>query len=209
MDNRYWSAVRNAGSSSNVAANASAMRTEIPYDDLSVSNVAFATTLSLLRERERYLSAIYQRMARCLDDGKVLEFSQQSKEGPYDDTTRKRNLKDVVCYLTRRIEELRGEINGKPDAKRALKKASSSGGILVKKMRERSKAIATELAKREFEEVVNDVLAEANNMEVAEANSNSALTCAFPGTAGASKGSNANSATKSMQQFCMSQDNRR
>ena len=66
-------------------------RTDVTYDELPVDNIPNATTISLLRERERDLYAQCMRMFRCLNPGVAHQFVFHSKEGTGDSSVRVRN----------------------------------------------------------------------------------------------------------------------
>ena len=148
-------------------------RINLTYEDLSVTNVSRATSLSLYRERARDIRAVFERMWRCYADNRVTEFIYDSHEGDGDDASRVRHLRAYVDRHVTAIERLRMDIMRCSEAKQRWKRANRSGGVLVKKMRERSQAVLNEIIQRESNGTWLDSYAEAttsNPNNSAEAN---------------------------------------
>ncbi len=110
-------------------------------------------------------------------------FLYETMAGPDVYETRERNLPDVLSHLTRRIEELCGEVNGNLEASERYKSAKCSSGTLVKRMRERSQAVATEIAKREYQALESAVIAEANVPQISHIDSHPAAEERVSGSA--------------------------
>ena len=130
---------------------AESTRTEVTYEELSVDNVPNATTLSLLRERERDLYAQCTRLYRCLNPEFKNQFVFESKEGVGDDAVKVRNLNFAIHLLANRVNELRSEVNSNAAAKKAFKRANRSSGFVRKTWQAISSACVTQLAYRRDE----------------------------------------------------------
>jgi len=130
-------------------ATSAAARVHMTYEELSVENIARASTVTLLRERARDLRAVYVRMWRCFAGNKPTEFLYDSTEGDGGETSKMANLNSYIAVHVARVEQLRMELMRNAEAKKRWKKAQRSGGRLVREMRARSVAVVDELSKRE------------------------------------------------------------
>ena len=137
----------NTGENSNAMAN----RVNLTSDELCSANVSVASTLSLLRLRERNLYATCHRLFRCLHPEYNSSFAYTSKEGNGTEEIRIRNLNFAIHLLSERVTELTKEYDSNSAAKRRLNRARRSSGDLVKTQKATMRAVASELALRKDE----------------------------------------------------------
>ena len=138
-------------------SNAAATRIDIAYEELSIVNVAHASTLSLLRERERDLHALDTRVRRCATESSVTDFLYVTGEGSGDHAERVRNLQDSVALFVHHFTALQNEISTCRIENCPWKMANRSSGNVVRTMRACSEAVVNELEKRASNNTLVDI----------------------------------------------------
>ena len=128
---------------------AAARKFTFTYDELNVANVTCANTITLLRERARDLRATYVLLERCINDTLVVPFTFDLEEGDGSWDSRAHKLSEYIRKHVNYIETLRGHMNRDKDAKKWWKRANRVGGRVVREMRELSRAIHSELLRRD------------------------------------------------------------
>lgn len=83
----------------------------MPYDELTAKTVKVATTLNLLLERARDLSAILSRMNRCITGLVFQEFTYETGEGAGDTRVRVSRLNEHIKPMVTEVEMARARIN--------------------------------------------------------------------------------------------------
>ena len=91
--------MHNFPASSEGAGASTSARLYLTSENLSVTKVSQATSLSLYRERAHDILAVYERMRRCYVDYRVTEYIFDSHESDGDDTSRVRHLRAYAFFL--------------------------------------------------------------------------------------------------------------
>ena len=121
------------------------VRREFAVDEATVDNIAYASTLTLLRLRARDVRAKYVRMWRCYDNNVVESFLYESQEGSGAVADRVKRLQATIDEHVRVTESLRIRFDKCSESKRRWKRANRSGGHLSRFTSARHEAVLMEL----------------------------------------------------------------
>lgn len=111
-------------------------------DELTPETIKMASTLNLLRERARDLSATLSRITRSITASIVTEFTYESAEGEGDVASRVARLNNYCRRILKEVEVARSRINADVSAKQRWKKSDRGGGLLKRRMPEISRLVA-------------------------------------------------------------------
>ena len=131
---------------------AHAVRIEMSKEEVTAANVRNASTLTLLRSRDRNIRSVYERQWRCHFDYNRVPFLYDSKEGNAAHNARIRELRDYIAQHVRMVEDLRAKVERSPRSKAAWKKCNKGGGSRRRMILEGDAAGVQELSRREEEE---------------------------------------------------------
>ena len=132
------------------------VRREFAMDEVTVDNVPYASTLTLLRLRARDVRAKYLTMWRCYANSRVEPFLYESQEGSGAVVDRVKNLQLTIDEHVRLTQSLRVKVDNCADSKRRWKRANRSGGTLARVTAAKHDAVLMELIRREELDILDD-----------------------------------------------------
>ena len=131
-------------------------RIEMAYDALTPETIKMASTLTLLLERARDLSATLSRRNRSITASIVTEFTYESGEGEGDIASRVARLTNYCRRMVKEVEIARSRIYADASAKQRWKKSNKVGSFLKQRMREIYCLVVSGLFSREIAKTQDD-----------------------------------------------------